>query len=84
MFSQENDVLSTQVSQLRDEIVQLKTLLLGHKDCPISQAQGLQHMNMGSVMDGYGQQQMNPYGMAGGMQHQQPVMAGQGMPRRYS
>ena len=71
IFSSENDSLSAQVSSLREEIVGLKTLLLQHKDCPVSQSQGL---------GGYFQQQSdfnphaNPYGM--GMNGQQ-VMAGQ-------
>jgi ATF/CREB family transcription factor len=41
LFSTENDALSATVTQLREEIVNLKTLLLAHKDCPVSQAQGL-------------------------------------------
>lgn len=72
IFSSENDSLSAQVASLREEIVGLKTLLLQHKDCPVSQQQGL---------GGYFQQQQdfnphaNPYGM--GMQNGQGVMAGQ-------
>jgi len=66
IFSTENDQLSTQISQLRDEVVNLKTLLLAHKDCPISQAQGHQGMLHQLQIDGYGQQMNhNPYGMAG-------------------
>jgi len=38
---------------------------------------------MHQLMEGY-QGQMNPYGMAGGLQGQQQVMAGQQMGRRYS
>ncbi|KAL4778636.1 Aft1 HRA domain-containing protein [Aspergillus varians] len=41
LFTSENDALTTTVTQLREEIVNLKTLLLAHKDCPVSQAQGL-------------------------------------------
>ncbi|KAJ5866077.1 hypothetical protein N7534_000630 [Penicillium rubens] len=41
IFTQENDALTATVTQLREEIVNLKTLLLAHKDCPVSQAQGL-------------------------------------------
>jgi len=75
IFTSENDTLSAQVAQLREEIVGLKTILLQHKDCPVSQGQGLGH---------YFQQQQdynphaNPYGMA--MANSQQVMAGQ---RRY-
>lgn len=63
IFSSENDTLSAQVNQMRDEIVQLKQILIQHKDCPISQGQGLGQ---------YFQQQQeyqnhtNPYGMAMG------------------
>lgn len=88
MFSSENDSLSGQISQLREEVVNLKTLLLAHKDCPVTQQQGLQGMGMQHIMDnGYGPpmgnpNQMNPYGMSIGQQ----VMAGPGMQqqRRYS
>lgn len=72
LFSNENDTLSAQVSQLRDEIVGLKGLLLQHKDCPVSQSQGLAP---------YFQQQQdytghsNPYGMMG--RNGQGVMTGQ-------
>ena len=74
IFTSENDSLSAQVAQLREEIVGLKTILLQHKDCPVSQGQGLGH---------YLQQQQeynphaNPYGMA---MNGQQIMAGQ---RRY-
>ena len=60
MFGTENDSLTAQIHNLRDEVVALKTLLLQHKDCPISQTQGLHQ---------YFQQQeqfnphANPYGM---------------------
>jgi len=94
LYSAENDNLSSQLSALRDEVVNLKTLLLAHKDCPVTQSQGIHSMQMNQIMGEYGQhQQMNPYGMAGmngagmngpGMNGQQ-VMAGPGMPgRRFS
>ncbi|KAI9374787.1 Aft1 HRA domain-containing protein [Aspergillus egyptiacus] len=41
LFTSENDALTSTVTQLREEIVNLKTLLLAHKDCPVSQAQGI-------------------------------------------
>jgi ATF/CREB family transcription factor len=88
IFSSENDSLSAQIAQLREEVVNLKTLLLAHKDCPVTQQQGLQGMGMQHLMEsGYaggppmGPGQMNPYGMA--MNNQQ-VMAGPGMQRRFS
>jgi bZIP transcription factor len=42
IFTTGNDALTATVTQLREEIVNLRTLLLAHKDCPVSQAQGLQ------------------------------------------
>jgi len=79
MYSSENDNLSAQISQLRDEVVNLKTLLLAHKDCPIAQQQGIQSMMHQQVMDNYNGQ-MNPYGMAAAMNQQQVI--GPGMQQR--
>ncbi|KAK6074329.1 bZIP transcription factor [Seiridium cupressi] len=82
IFSSENDALTAQISQLREEVVNLKTLLLAHKDCPVTQQQGLHGAFMQQAMETYNPQ-MNPYGMAAPpMGANQPVMAGQ--PRRYS
>ncbi|KAF3940321.1 hypothetical protein ABW19_dt0201104 [Dactylella cylindrospora] len=39
-YGAENDALNAQVTSLREEILTLKTLLLAHKDCPISRATG--------------------------------------------
>ena len=63
IFSQENDALSSQVTQLREEIVNLKTLLLAHKDCPVSQAQGIGGMAMNGMNNDFNHH-TNPYGMA--------------------
>ena len=79
IFSGENDALSAQVSQLREEIVNLKTLLLAHKDCPVSQAQGLGGMAMNSLAGDFNHH-ANPYGMA--MTNGGQMVAGQGMQRR--
>lgn len=76
LFSTENDALSAQVTQLREEIVNLKTLLLAHKDCPVSQAQGLGGMAMNSFLGGDMGHHQNPYGMAG----MQPNGVQMGMP----
>ncbi|KAJ6779443.1 hypothetical protein PWT90_05422 [Aphanocladium album] len=84
MFSSENDALTAQITQLREEVVNLKTLLLAHKDCPVTQQQGLQGGYMQPVMEPFQNPQMNPYGMAGPMPNQQQVMAGQGVQRRFS
>lgn len=83
LFSTENDALSATVTQLREEIVNLKTLLLAHKDCPVSHAQGLSGMNMNTFLGGEPAHQ-NPYGIAqmpNGVQMGMPNMGGQ-MPAR--
>ncbi|KAI9805704.1 MAG: hypothetical protein M1833_005197 [Piccolia ochrophora] len=80
IFSSENDALSAQVQQLREEIMNLKTLLLAHKDCPVSQAQGLSGMAMNGITGDYNHH-ANPYGMA--MANGPQVMAAQGMQRTY-
>lgn len=82
LFSSENDQLTAQITQLREEVVNLKTLLLAHKDCPVTQQQGLHGAFMQQPMEPYNPQ-MNPYSMGGPM-NSQPVMAGQGGPRRFS
>jgi len=73
IFSTENDALASTVTQLREEIVGLKTLLLAHKDCPVSQAQGISGMAMQNIA-GEPQQYANPYGMGmqGMQQHGMP------------
>lgn len=63
LFSTENDALSATVTQLREEIVNLKTLLLAHKDCPVSQAQGLHGAAMNNFL-GSDLTHQNPYGIA--------------------
>ncbi|KAK9767993.1 Transcription factor [Basidiobolus ranarum] len=40
-LSQENDSLQDQATSLREEIINLKTLLLAHKECPVAQANGV-------------------------------------------
>ncbi|KAL2017992.1 hypothetical protein VTK56DRAFT_1372 [Thermocarpiscus australiensis] len=82
MFSSENDALTAQITQLREEVVNLKTLLLAHKDCPVTQQQGLHGAFMQQAIEPFNAQ-MNPYGMAAPMPGQ-PVMAGQGVNRRFS
>jgi ATF/CREB family transcription factor len=82
MFSSENDALTAQITQLREEVVNLKTLLLAHKDCPVSQQQGLHSAFMQQAIEPFNAQ-MNPYGMAPSMPSQ-PVMAGQAVNRRFS
>lgn len=39
-YTRENEMLSTEVGQLREEVTNLKTLLAAHKDCSVSQQNG--------------------------------------------
>jgi ATF/CREB family transcription factor len=80
LFTTENDALTATVTQLREEIVNLKTLLLAHKDCPVSQAQGLGPLMMNGMSTGYDHH--HAYNMPNnmGMQHGGPIPA-QGMRR---
>lgn len=81
LFTTENDALTATVTQLREEIVNLKTLLLAHKDCPVSQAQGLGPLMMNGMSAGFdphGYNMPNNMGMPPGA----PIPA-QGM-RRWS
>ncbi|KDN60128.1 putative bZIP transcription factor [Colletotrichum sublineola] len=83
LFSSENDALTAQITQLREEVVNLKTLLLAHKDCPVTQQQGLHGAFMQQAMEPFNPQ-MNPYGMAASIPNQQVLAAGQGVQRRFS
>ncbi|KAL2071653.1 hypothetical protein VTL71DRAFT_12888 [Oculimacula yallundae] len=84
MYTVENDNLQNTVAQLRDELVNLKTLLVAHKDCPVAHSQGLGNGGLQQLVENYGNPHMNPYGMAISQQHQQQIMASQGYPRRES
>ncbi|KAL1962088.1 hypothetical protein VTN77DRAFT_616 [Rasamsonia byssochlamydoides] len=64
IFTTENDALTATVTQLREEIVNLKTLLLAHKDCPVSQAQGLGPLLMNGISGGF---DPHPYNIANNM-----------------
>lgn len=55
-YGQENDQLTNQVANLRDELVSLKTMLLAHKDCPVARG-----MNMGGNADMQHMQQSLQY-----------------------
>ncbi|KAI9929040.1 hypothetical protein MW887_001435 [Aspergillus wentii] len=74
LFTTENDALTATVTQLREEIVNLKTLLLAHKDCPVSQAQGLGPLMMNGMPTGF---DPHPYNIPGnmGMQPGGPIPA---------
>ncbi|KAF2138560.1 uncharacterized protein K452DRAFT_88428 [Aplosporella prunicola CBS 121167] len=78
LFSTENDALSAQITQLREEIVNLKTMLLAHKDCPVSQAQGISGMAMTNFI-GDINHHAHPYGM--GMPPNGVPPMGMGMPQ---
>ncbi|PLB52876.1 transcriptional activator [Aspergillus steynii IBT 23096] len=82
LFTSENDALTATVTQLREEIVNLKTLLLAHKDCPVSQAQGLGPLMMNG-MPAASQYDPSPYGIPNnmGMQPGAPIPA-QGVRRQ--
>ncbi|KAF2399633.1 hypothetical protein EJ06DRAFT_60588 [Trichodelitschia bisporula] len=74
LFTQENEALGHTVTSLREEIVNLKTLLMAHKDCPISMQQNVNNPQLGMYLAEMPAQaqHMNPYGMAAiGMQQQQ-------------
>ncbi|BCR85648.1 bZIP transcription factor atfA [Aspergillus chevalieri] len=64
LFTTENDALTATVTQLREEIVNLKTLLLAHKDCPVSQAQGIGPLMMNGMSSGF---EPHPYNIPNNM-----------------
>ena len=82
MYTAENEALGAQISSLREEVVSLKTLLLAHKDCSVTQQQGLHGAFMSQVVEPFAGQ-INPYGMANGPMASEQVM-GQGVQRRFS
>ncbi|KAK4464014.1 transcription factor atf1 [Cladorrhinum samala] len=77
LYSNENDALSQQITQLREEVVNLKTLLLAHKDCPVTQQQGLHtaFSMQQQPMEPYNAS-IPPYGMMPGPMAGQPVANG--------
>ena len=83
LFSTENDALSQTVTQLREELVNLKTLLLAHKDCPVSVQQGIAGPAMAMYLgaaDNNNHHAANPYGMGlqqNGMPPGMPMQMGQ-------
>ncbi|KAG7404460.1 Transcription factor atf1 [Fusarium oxysporum f. sp. rapae] len=81
IFNRENDALTVQVTRLREEAVNLKTLLIAHKDCPVTQQQGLHNAFISQVV-GHFNPQLDPYDIAAPMPNQ--VMAGQGVQQRFS
>ncbi|WKT53893.1 hypothetical protein QSH57_004477 [Fusarium oxysporum f. sp. vasinfectum] len=81
IFNTENDALTVKVTRLREEAVNLKTLLFAHKDCPVTQQQGLHDAFISQVVGPFNPQ-IDPYGIAAPIPNQ--VMAGQGVQQRFS
>ena len=82
-FATQNESLNVQIGALREEVINLKTLLLAHKDCPVSRQQGLHGP---SLFPGHMEpfnSSIDPYGMTPPM-NGQTVIAGQGIDRRFS
>ncbi|EWZ28039.1 hypothetical protein FOZG_18241 [Fusarium oxysporum Fo47] len=50
LFTTENDTLMAQIAHLREETVNLKTLLVAHKDCPVNYQQELYSASMSQVI----------------------------------
>jgi ATF/CREB family transcription factor len=53
LFTTENNTLMAQIAHLREETVNLKTLLLAHKDCPVAYRQELYSASMSQVIKPY-------------------------------
>lgn len=45
-LTNDNEQLQLQANALREEIINLKTLLLAHKDCAVAQQNGMVGLNM--------------------------------------
>ncbi|MCJ1475452.1 hypothetical protein MMC13_004114 [Lambiella insularis] len=72
--SRENDALSAQVTQLREEVLNLKTILAAHEDCPLWQLPQVDTSHMQHGPRGDSGTDANPYSMA--VQSNQQVTAG--------
>lgn len=79
-YGAENDALTAQVTNLREEVLTLKTMLLAHKDCPISRAAGAGGMGGLDALGALGQAE---YQVHHGYAVPQVSMAPPG-PRRFS
>ncbi|KAF6515185.1 hypothetical protein HZS61_005091 [Fusarium oxysporum f. sp. conglutinans] len=53
LFTTENNTLMAQIAHLREETVNLKTLLLVHKDCPVAYRQELCSASMSQIIKPY-------------------------------
>lgn len=86
IFTTENDALTTQCAQLREENQNLKALLYQHKDCAVSHQQGLGGARMAQVLGAEFEQGPQPggppqYGAMGQPNMMGQDMHGQGMQR---
>lgn len=81
-YSTANENLTAQITQLREEVVNLKTLLLAHKDCPVTQQQAMRGPFIQQPMEPYNPQ-MHSFGMPAPQLTNPQIMAGQGDQRRY-
>ncbi|EGU86441.1 hypothetical protein FOXB_03043, partial [Fusarium oxysporum f. sp. conglutinans Fo5176] len=50
LFTTENDTLMAQIAHLREETVNMKTLLFAHKDCPVAYQQELYSASMSQLV----------------------------------
>jgi ATF/CREB family transcription factor len=49
-YTRENEMLSSEVGRLREQVTNLKTLLAAHKDCPVAQQNGATSEAMAQVV----------------------------------
>lgn len=60
IFDTENDALTVQVTRLREEALNLKTLLFAHQNCPVTQQQRLHSAFISQVVGSFNPQ-IDPY-----------------------
>ncbi|CAD6444748.1 0420527c-1c9e-451e-a8ba-68e5bfabf963 [Sclerotinia trifoliorum] len=74
-YTNENEALQQRIQQMGHEIIQLRTMLLAHKDTPIGIQQGIAAF-VPQIYEEMPQmhQAQNPYGMAGMQPSQNPAM----------
>ncbi|OWP00378.1 hypothetical protein B2J93_3928 [Marssonina coronariae] len=64
MYAAENENLTHCIQGLREELLNLKTLLTAHKDCSVSHSQGLSNGGIQQLVDsGFGNSHLHPYGI---------------------
>ncbi|KAK2625012.1 hypothetical protein QTJ16_005381 [Diplocarpon rosae] len=86
MYALENDNLNHCIQGLKEELLNLKTLLTAHKDCPVSHSQGLSNGGIQQLVEGgFANSHMHPYGLGSlnnPQQQQQQMMANQAYHQR--